>query len=53
MAQSKQRGEEAELISFEKDADRASRGQTVEGRSSQKLDSIQMDSSHHHLSEAS
>ena len=39
--------------SFEKVADRASQGETEEERSSQILDSIQIDSSHHHRSESS
>ena len=39
--------------SFEKVADRASQGETEEERSSQILDSIQIDSSHDHRSESS
>ena len=39
--------------SFEKVADRASQGETVEERSLQIFDSIEIDSSHHHLSESS
>ena len=39
--------------SIEKVAEHASQGETVEERSSQILDSIQIDSSHHHQSESS
>ena len=41
------------INSFEKVANCASQGETVEERSSQILDSIQIDSSHHHRSELS
>ena len=52
MAPSKWRSGKTEAT-LEKVADRASQGETVEERSSQILDSIQIDSSHHHQSESS